>query len=92
MKKTFKSISCCTMIFMLVVSFSICNVYADDWGDLNVDEQIKNGIAAGAGGAVVGGVTGAMAGGVGAVPGAVAGGLTGALGGMVTTTVSQLLK
>ena len=40
------------MIFMLVVSFSICNVYADGWGDLNVVEQIKNGIAAGVGGAV----------------------------------------
>lgn len=55
MKKTFKSISCGIMIFMLVVSFSICNVYADGWRDLNVDEQIKNGIAAGVGGAVADG-------------------------------------
>ena len=67
---------------MLVSSFSICSVYADDGlGDLDAGATIKNGISAGVGGAVVGGVTGA-----------VAGGLTGAIGGMVTTTVSQLLK
>lgn len=93
MKKIYKKISCCIIILMLVSSFSICSVYADDGlGDLDAGATIKNGISAGVGGAVVGGVTGAMAGGIGAGPGAVVGGLTGALSGMVTTTVNQLLK